>query len=63
MDAPIYVHKEGCAGYYYMNDEESHTFQRQKPFNLQHDIDLDTNISLTYESSFSINQRTVLLYK
>ena len=51
---PTNVHKEWCATYYYRNDKESHTFQRQKLFNLEHDI--DTNISLTYQSSFSINQ-------
>ena len=56
----INVQKERCVGYYYRNDTESHTVQQQKPLILQHD--LDTDISLTYLSSFSINQQTVLLY-
>ena len=43
------------------NDKESHTFQRQKPLILQHDV--DTDVSLTYLSGFSINQRTVSLYE
>ena len=42
------------------NDKESHAFQRQKPLILQHDV--DTHVLLTYLSSFSINQHTVLLY-
>ena len=37
-----------------MNDKESHAFQRQKPLILQHDV--DTDVSLTYLSGFSINQ-------
>ena len=36
-------------------------FYSEKNLILQQDI--DTNISLTYHSVFSINQRTVLLYK
>ena len=36
------------------------TFQQRKPLIMQHDI--DTDVSLTYLSSFSINQHTVLLY-
>ena len=50
-----YVHKEWCVGFYYRNDKESHSFQRQKPLILHHDV--DTDISLTYLSSFSINQQ------
>ena len=58
---PTTVHKEWCARYYYRNDKENHTFQQRKPLILQHDV--DTDISLTYLSSFSINQHTVLLYE
>ena len=58
---PTNVHKGWFVGYYYRNDKESHTFQRQKPFILQQDI--ETHISLTYQSSFSINQCIVLLYE
>ena len=58
---PSNVQKEWCVGFYYRNDKESHTFQQRKPLILQHDV--DTDISLTYISSFSINQHTVLLYE
>ena len=51
---------EWCVGFYYRNDKESHTFQRQKPLILRHDV--DTDVSLTYLSSFSINQHTILLF-
>ena len=51
---PTSVQKEWCVGFHYRNDKESHTFQRQKPLILQHDV--DTDVSLTYLSSFSINQ-------
>ena len=57
---PTNVHKEWYIGFYYRNDKESLTFQRQKPLILQHDV--DTAISFTYLSSFSITQHTVLLY-
>ena len=43
-----------------MNDRDRHTVQRQKPLILEHDVDRD--ISLTYISSVSINQPTVVLY-
>ena len=36
------AHKEWCARYYYRNDKESYTFQRQNLFILQHDV--HTNI-------------------
>ena len=39
---PTTAHKEWCARYYYRNDKESYTFQRQNPFILQHDV--HTNI-------------------
>ena len=39
---PTTVHKDWCAGHYYRNDKESHTFQWCKPLILQYDI--DTNI-------------------
>ena len=55
------VQKEWCVGFHYRNDKESHTFQRQKPLILQHDV--DTYVLLTYVSSFSINQRSVSLYE
>ena len=35
---PTTAHKEWCARYYYRNDKESYTFQRQNPFILQHDV-------------------------
>ena len=46
--------KEWCVGIHKRNDKESHTFPRQMPLILQHDV--DTDVSLTYLSSFSINQ-------
>ena len=58
---PTSVQKEWCVGFHYRNDKESHTFQRQKPLILQHDV--DTYVLLTYVSSFSINQRSVSLYE
>ena len=39
---PTTAHKEWCVRYYYRNDKESYTFQRQNPFILQHDV--HTNI-------------------
>ena len=57
---PSSVQKEWCVGFHYRNDKGSHTFQRQKPLILQYDV--DTDVSLTCLSSFSINQNTVLLY-
>ena len=39
---PTTAHNEWCARYYYRNDKESYTFQRQNPFILQHDV--HTNI-------------------
>ena len=50
---PTSVQKEWCVGFHYGTDKESHTFQRLKPLVLQHDV--DTDVSLTYLSSFSIN--------
>ena len=50
---PTTGHKEWCARYYYRNDKESHALQWGEPFILQHDV--DTNIALTYLSSFSMN--------
>ena len=44
---PTTANKEWCARYYYENDKESYTFQRQNPFILQHDVHI--NISLTYQ--------------
>ena len=44
---PTTAHKESCARYYYRNDKESYTFQRQIPFILQHDV--YTNIPKTYQ--------------
>ena len=52
---PTTAHKEWCARYYYRNDKESYTFQRQIPFISQHDV--HTNIPETNQLSFSINQR------
>ena len=40
---PTTAHKEWCAKYYYRNDKESYTFQRQNLFILQHGV--HTNIS------------------
>ena len=40
---PTTAHTEWCARYYYRNDKESYTFQRQNPFILLHDV--HTNIS------------------
>ena len=57
---PTSVQKEWCVGFHYRNDKESHKFQRRKPLILQRDV--DTDVSLTYLSRFSINQHTVLLY-
>ena len=57
---PTSVQKEWCVGSHYRNDKESHTFQWQKPLILQYDV--DTDVSLSYASSFLINQYTVLLY-
>ena len=57
---PTSVQKVWGVGFHYRNDKESHAFQQQKPLILQHDV--DTDVSLTYLSSFSINQHTVLLY-
>ena len=57
---PTNVQKKWCVGIHYRKDKESPTFQWQKSLILKHDV--DTDISLTYLSSFSINQRTVLLY-
>ena len=57
---PTSVQTEWCVGFHYENDRESHTFQRQKPLILKHDGDAD--VSLTYLSSFLINQQTVLWY-
>ena len=56
--SPTNVQKELCVGFHYRNDKESHTFQWQRPLILQHDV--DTDISLTHQSSFSI--KNVLLY-
>ena len=58
---PTNVHKGWLAGYYCRNDKESNVFQWQKNFILQHEM--DTTILLIYQSSFSINQQTVLLYE
>ena len=35
---PTTAHKDWCARYYYRNDKESYTFERQNPFILQHDV-------------------------
>ena len=48
---PTGVQKEWYVGFHYRDDKESHTFQQQKTHILQHDV--NTNVSLTYVSSFS----------
>ena len=51
---PASVQKEWCVGFHYRNDKESRTFQQRKRLILQYDV--DTDVSLTYLSRFSINQ-------
>ena len=41
---PTNVQKEGCVGFHYRNDKESHIFQWQNPLILQHFI----NISIKF---------------
>ena len=50
--------KKWCIGFHFRNNKESHTFQRGKPLILQHDV--DTDVSLSYLSGFSINQHSLL---
>ena len=57
---PHGVEKKWCVGFHYRNDKGSHTFQWRKALILQHDV--DTDVLLTYLSTFSIIQHTVLLY-
>ena len=59
-NVPTIVQKECRVGFHYRNDKESHTLQPRMPLILQHDV--DTDVPLTYLSSFSINQHTDLLY-
>ena len=58
---PSSIHGDWHAGQNHRDDTESYMFQQQKTFILQYDI--DKNIIFTYLSSFSMNQRTVLLYE
>ena len=56
---PTGVQKEWCLRFHYRNDKESHTFQRQKPLILQHDV--DTDVSLAYLFNKSTHSFVVLI--
>ena len=55
---PTHVQKEWCVGFHYRNNKEIIYFNDERVI-LQHDV--DTDIPVTYLSSFSINQHSIVV--